>query len=289
MTPVSELPVERALPYRPPAELAGLVTGVAYEQRGYPAGQHTGLPSHHVTFIVPIEEPLAIRRTANGDPAERSFETCVGGLHTAPVTIAHAGRQVGFHLSLSPRGARALLGVPAAALAAELVDVDELWGGLGRELVERVNGVPDWPSRVAVVDDVLRRRLAAAPARAAAGAEVTEAWRALTVGRAARVTDVADHVGWSRRHLSERFAAEYGVTPKTLARIVRFERAADRLKRPDRPALATVAAEVGFADQAHMTRDWHDFAGCSPRAWLAAEVLPFVQDDAAGRDREWAA
>ena len=111
--------------------------------------------------------------------------------------------------------------------------------------------------------------------------EVAEAWRLLTSHRGAPVAAVAREVGWSRRHLSQRFTAEYGIGPKQLGRIVRFEQAVACLKAPLRPSLATVAAECGYADQAHMARDWRDLAGRAPSEWLAAEVLPLIAD---GRD-----
>ena len=69
-----------------------------------------------------------------------------------------------------------------------------------------------------------------------------------------------------------------GLPPKVLARVLRFERARRLLQRPDRPALADVAAVCGFYDQAHLNRDWRELAGCSPTTWLAEE-LPSVQDD----------
>jgi transcriptional regulator GlxA family with amidase domain len=64
-----------------------------------------------------------------------------------------------------------------------------------------------------------------------------------------------------------------------MARVMRFERARRLLVSHARPALADVAAACGYADQAHLTRDWRALAGQSPRAWLASEHLPFVQDD----------
>ena len=44
-------------------------------------------------------------------------------------------------------------------------------------------------------------------------------------------------------------------------------------------SLATIAADCGYADQAHMAREWRALAGASPTQWLADERLPFVQDD----------
>jgi AraC-like DNA-binding protein len=62
--------------------------------------------------------------------------------------------------------------------------------------------------------------------------------------------------------------------------VLRFEQAVDRLKRRPVTRLADLAADLGYADQAHLTREWQALAGCSPRQWMAEE-LPFVQDRAA--------
>ena len=256
--------------------LDGLVDGVGYEQRGFPPGDHQGLPSRHVTFVIPFEAPLELSVGPYGRPCRHALDTCVGGLHTAPVTIHHDGTQVGIQLALTPDGARVLFGVPAGELAGTVVDVEELWGALAVELVDRVRAAPTWAERFAVLDDVLGRIAAARHDDSAPRPEVAEAWRLLTSRRGAPVAAVAREVGWSRRHLSQRFTAEYGVGPKQLLRIVRFEGAVACLKAPRRPSLATVAAECGYADQAHMARDWRDLAGRSPSEWLAAEVLPLV-------------
>jgi AraC-like DNA-binding protein len=91
------------------------------------------------------------------------------------------------------------------------------------------------------------------------------------------VQELAAEVGWSRRHLTDRFTTEFGLAPKVAARVLRFERAVQRVRRQPTVRLADLAAELGYADQAHLTREWQAIAGCSPRQWIAEE-LPNVQD-----------
>jgi AraC-like DNA-binding protein len=110
-------------------------------------------------------------------------------------------------------------------------------------------------------------------------AELGWAWRRLceTAGGIG-VQELAGEIGWSRRHLTEQFRTEYGLAPKVAARVLRFERAVWQLKAKPQTRLADLAADLGYADQAHLTREWHAIAGCSPRQWMTEE-LPFVQDD----------
>ncbi len=102
------------------------------------------------------------------------------------------------------------------------------------------------------------------------------------------MTEVARQVGYSRRHLSALVGAELAVSPKTWARLARFERSQAAVRRQavrGRLDLAGVAAATGHADQAHLAREWRDLAGRSPTAWLREE-LPFVQDAAADAEQD---
>ena len=144
---------------------------------------------------------------------------------------------------------------------------------------------PSEPAQVGIVEglDVEGVLLRALSARveipSGARPETTEAWRRLeSMAGRVEIGELATDVGWSRRHLTARFTDEFGVGPKQLARVLRFERSLGLLRRPQRPTLATIAAECGYADQAHMARDWRQLAGSSPSQWLATEQLPFVQD-----------
>lgn len=251
---------------------------IGYRYEGFAPGVHAGLPSRHLTFIVSLGAPLDI--VALPDPAQRPdrMGALVGGLHAAPAMIRHDGNQYGVQLHLTPLGARALYGMPAGELASAVLPMDVVLGARTAELVERLAAGRTWADRFAVLDHALSAQLTA-PGEIRA--EVGFAWQRLLDSRgAASVSALAADTGWSRRHLTEQFRIEFGLPPKALAKVLRFERAKAVLVRPGRPPLARVAAECGYADQAHLARDWRALAGSSPSAWLEAEVLPFVQDRA---------
>ena len=122
--------------------------------------------------------------------------------------------------------------------------------------------------------------------------EVVEAWRLLSASRGRiRVGELAERVFLSRRRLSTVFAAELGVTPKEAARIMRFTHAVTRIGQAVRAGsldLAAVAAECGYADQSHLTREFHAMAGTSPSGWVAEE-FPNLQAGGHRYAREWEA
>ena len=132
-----------------------------------------------------------------------------------------------------------------------------------------------------MLDDVLGRSLRSQASSALpVGSLASDTWSVLAAADGAvRIADVATELGWSRRHLAERFTAEFGLPPKTMARLLRLERSVTLLKAGTRTTMGAIAAACGYADQAHMNRDWLRIVGRSPTAWLADEQLPFIQDD----------
>ena len=251
-----------------------------YRLEGFAPGLHRGLPSRHLTFIVSLGDPVDIAVMPDPRQPPAALGAFVAGLHAGPTTIAHDGNQHGISLDLTPLGARALLGLPAGELAGIVVGLDALLGRAADRLADRLASVPTWAERFVVLDGVLAAAAARQTApRAQPG--VTEAWaRLVTTGGALGVGSLAAELGWSRRHLGERFRTEIGLPPKAAARVLRFERARRLLERAGRPSLAEIAGLAGYYDQVHLNRDWRDLAGCTPTTWLDEE-LPSVQDAAA--------
>ncbi|MFD5329304.1 helix-turn-helix domain-containing protein [Streptomyces sp. NPDC127092] len=250
---------------------------VGFDLRGLPAGVHCGPPSRALTVVISLSGPLEVAAGVDdGSPVAR-FGSVAGGLMCRSVAIHHDGRQRGVQVSLTPLGARAVYGMPAVELAHRLVPLDELLGALAAELVDRLRSATTWAARFTVLDELLLRVVG----RGDCGdrsrrlrPEVAEAWRRLVAARGCvQVGALAAELGWSRRYFTERFRGEMGLSPKTFARVLRFEHAHELAAARDPLPWGDVAAVSGYADQAHLVRDWREFTGRSPTAWRRGEVL----------------
>ncbi|MET9203903.1 helix-turn-helix domain-containing protein [Streptomyces bacillaris] len=272
-----EAPTATRIDARPAPALRRYVGSyVGFDLRGFPAGVHCGPPGRVLTAVISLSDPMEMAvGVGDGSPVTR-FDSVAGGLMCRSVAIHHDGRQHGVQVSLTPRGARAVYGMPAAALAHGLVPLDELLGALGVEPVDRLRAATTWAARFAVLDELFLRAVGRGGGERLfrARPEVAEAWRRLVAAQGrVQVGAVATELGWSRRYLTERFRDEVGLSPKTFARVLRFEHAHHLATAHDPLPWADVAAVSGYADQAHLVRDWREFTGRSPTAWRRGEVL----------------
>ena len=268
-------PVNEYVARAPHARLRPFIEEYAgYRSTGLAPGEHAGLPSTTLTLIIAFDEMLDVQR---GDGPRDRYWAMVGGLHTAPVVVRHGAEQHGVQIRLAPRGAPALFGIPAAALTRDVVHLDAVAPELTRELVDRLSNTQSWTSRWEILDDVFLRVLDDA---SVLPSELEASWQMLLASDGTlAIEDLAAAVGWSRRHLAQSYRRAFGVSPKVLARIMRFDRAQRMLRSPEQPSLAEVAHICGYADQAHMTREWNAFAGSAPTNWLSDETIPILQDD----------
>lgn len=160
-------------------------------------------------------------------------------------------------LRLPPGIGPAVFGVPADELRDRRVPLEALWGRVATDVAERLG---ERPSAVGL-EAVVAVRLADSGGPDPLGARVA----ALLAGGTS-VTVTAAEVGLGQRALHRRSLSLFGYGPKTLARILRMQRAV-ALARAGTP-LAEVAARAGYADQAHLTRDVRELAGVPPTRLL---------------------
>jgi AraC-like DNA-binding protein len=167
-------------------------------------------------------------------------------------------------VDLTPLGAYRVLGIPMQHLAGQLVDLVDVLGRESHRLGDAIREAATWRARFDAVDRFLLGRVDIAPMVTDG---VAFAWRELTAsGGAVPIRSIAREVGWSHKHLINRFRRHVGLTPKRAARVIRFERVQRRIDGEPRPDWARLAAECGYADQAHLIRDFAEFAGTTPGA-----------------------
>jgi len=182
----------------------------------------------------------------------------VAGPDTGPVATTMAAGTIVLGVRFRPSAGGPALGIPLTELRDLRADLADLRPAQARQLTAALD--PE------IAAAQMLDMTAALVADGAPDPEVTWAARLLR-DPAVRAEDVAAEVGLSLRQLRRRCQAAVGYGPKTLQRVLRFRRFLARVDaRPDVLDLAAIAAEAGYADQAHLTRECGRLAGLTPAA-----------------------
>ncbi|KIU50814.1 AraC family transcriptional regulator [Bradyrhizobium sp. UASWS1016] len=257
-------PVEFDFVRRPPSpRMAGMIVGITgYRETVAGRFVHCQTAPLIVPFIVSFGSPYLIALARRPEASDRQL-SFAAGLHTGPVYIESDGRAESVQVDFTPLGAYRFFGGTITELAGRMVDLGDVLGHEGRRLRERLGNTTCWQRRFDLIEDFVLRRANHAPSP-----EIASAYRRLarSAGRI-RITTLAADIGWSRKHLVDRFRSELGLAPKSLARMMRFHQACRIAQRGGPRAWAAIAAETGYADQAHLVREFVEFAGEPPTAW----------------------
>ena len=235
------------------------------------------LRGHLACLWVQVTDDTSVRHDVVPDACADIIS--IGG--AAPIVVGPATRTV--IAELPPRtmivGARFRPGSASAALGVamdELVDRDVALSDVWRSTNELSDGVAAGTiaTRLAALERELTGRLAGRAVDRFARVAVD--W--LAGNPAAHVSALAGDLGIGERQLRRRIAAASGYAPKLLHRILRFQRLLVGMHR-GRSSLAMMAAEAGYLDQPHMTREVHELAGTTPRNLLARGVAPTAMSE----------
>jgi AraC-like DNA-binding protein len=259
----------------PPRIAPGVTSMVGYRALGHPGELHRGMPSSTLTFIVSLDDGVEAAESAEALPAARPNPLLLGGLHVQAAHIRQRRGQTGVQVAVHPLAARALFGAPGAELNAAQLDATAVLGRSVIRLRDRVSEARQWADAFGWIAEYLSEAWRNPDGRTVRP-EVKRAWQLLALsGGQASVGAVADRVGVTGRHLTTLFHREVGRSPKTVAMLMRFERAtaaiSDSVRRCATVDLAAVAASTGYSDQAHLTREFVRFAGAPPGRWIAEE------------------
>jgi AraC-like DNA-binding protein len=190
----------------------------------------------------------------------------VVGVWTRSISLFAPERFDTIGVRLRPGAASALWDEPLQAFSNTVVDATAVWGRAASSLREELCDAPDTPTRIAILERFLIRRMRrTAPALAGPLARIRA-----SRGRAS-IDDVASTAGVSHRQLERAFRTHIGVSPKAFSRIVRFQHVLRSAPQTPR-AWADVAIAYGYADQSHLIRDFTQFAGETPTMLLESQA-----------------
>jgi AraC-like DNA-binding protein len=180
-----------------------------------------------------------------------------------------------------PAAAATWLGIGVSEIANRRPDLEALWGARGRRAAADVATEEDISGLIRSLQAVIGQ-MAPAPHSESADPEMRAAYRLIAAGAppgAPLVPWLARALGMSERTLRRRFDHAFGYGPKTLDRILRYQRYR-RMAENSSEATVALALDSGYADQAHLVRESRRLTGCTPGALnrIAASQAKFTTD-----------
>jgi AraC-like DNA-binding protein len=257
-------PVDRLRPY-----VCGDYLG--YTERTMGLVKRRELPGPFVVVVIEFGSPLRIYEGGSTTQSARYPGGFVAGLDDRFTLTESWGVQQGIQVNLTPVGARRFFGMPQSELTGRVVSIRDLLPRTHRELGDRIPELPDWDARFDLVEDLLGERIALARIET----DVVS-WGVRRIEESGGTTDMrslARELGYSHKHMIGMFRDQVGMPPKRLARIVRFDRLVQYLKRAGNGTWADLALQFGYYDQAHLVREVKAFTGLTP-----TQVRPSLVD-----------
>jgi AraC-like DNA-binding protein len=172
---------------------------------------------------------------------------------------------VGVHFK--PWGISPFVDMPSTELRDRWVPIDAVWEQSLDRMRDRIAGARSTGESLQILEDELRARLVPAPSP---GLELVThtAGRLEAAWGAVSVVALSDGAGVSGNHLAAQFKSHLGITPKRLARIYRFARVILSVDARHPVDWSQLAHAAGYFDQAHFSKEFKDFTGHTPTAYL---------------------
>jgi len=219
------------------------------------------LPSTTPYLIAQYRVPMrSVRHFGSSDYHHRQYGHVATTIGTGVVTMRPSGPLGALIVSLKPEAATRLIGDRMQDFVNEKIDLSHLFkAGELSLLEEMLMEAPDSATRFARIENFLLRNLR----ECRPDQIVCRAAQYLRRNPSLPIKRLAERLGVSERHLSRRFRASFGASPKLFARVARIEKIP--AMRQSGSAWADIAHACGFADQAHMINDFGAIVGEPPQ------------------------
>ncbi len=255
---------------------AGRFVELAWFARGRITGVRERIaPTGSTVAAVVLGDP--IRLTAAGGASITAETGFLIGPHDRPVVNEPQGETYCVGVVTRPAGCRPVFGLAPAALKGQVLELFDAWPR-GTALRLALSSCHSPQEALDLVESTLGTQ---EPFSRPAFARCTAAVAALTADPTRPVADIAAELGVSHGHLDRQFIEQVGLSPRTLARILRMRRLLDDIDVHETVAWADLAADLGWFDQAHLIRDFLRHTGVTPKEYAAVQRSTYSRAEAA--------
>lgn len=256
---------------------AGRFVELIWFARGRMAGVSERIaPTGSTVAAVVLGDPIRLT-PGGGGPSLTTDQGFLIGPHDRPVVNEPQGETYCVGIVTRPVGCRPTFGLAPAPLRGRVVHLMEVWPR-ATALRSALSSCRSPADALDVVEATVRTP---EPFSRTVVERCVSAVAALSADPTRPVGDIAAMLGVSHGHLDRQFTEQVGLSPRTLARILRMRRLLDHIDVYESVAWADLAAELGWFDQSHLIRDFQRHTGVTPAEYAAAQRATYDRVEAA--------
>jgi AraC-like DNA-binding protein len=246
----------------PDPRLAPLVASIWFGEGAVSYERDRILPSGQTQLLINLG-PTQYRIEAG--PPERRIpfrDVWFAGLQQSPIDAEAPHGNALLGIAFHAHGAYPWLGPELAEVREQVLPLADVLGNGVLALRERLLNTPALGERFALVQQWIMARM-----REQQAVHPAVLWSLRQLNASAGRTSVsrlAAETGYSRKHLAELFQRQVGMSPKALARVLRFQGAVTMLRQAQAVPWAQLAGQCGYYDQAHLSNEFRAIAGMAP-------------------------
>ena len=241
---------------------------------GYSPGPHSKerlMPDGSIELVINLKDDEArIYDRENLDKCTRLPGALLCGPHSSFFVIDTAQQASVIGIHFKPGGAFPFFKMPACELHNLHVSLEDLWGHQSGLLRERLLEAPTPEKKIHLLEQCLLEHAFKPLERHKSVDCALGLFR--NIHTAPAMAELADQIGISSRRFIQLFSNEVGLTPKLFARVRRFQQVLRKIRSGMDFSWVDMAASCGYFDQAHFIRDFKEFSGINPTAYLVQKT-----------------
>jgi AraC-like DNA-binding protein len=260
----------------PEDPLASFVESLWYARGTVPYSREKIAPTGSTVGVFVLGDPI-LQTSDNGvGPTLRADRGFLIGPHDRPVINEPTGETYAVGIVTKPVGCEAVFGVGPSVVRGVVVDLETVWSGaasLRDDLLASAS-----PNEML---SLVERHIVGSGLPGPRGFRRCE----IAVGMLERdptraIADIASELGISHGYLDREFTRIVGLTPRSLARILRMRGLLETIDIRSPISWVDLAAEFGWFDQAHLIRDFKHHTGVTPTHYVDAQRATYVTSEA---------